>query len=73
MVTASVLEYGMVIFSTGGTSLTLSIRDVLFIITALITIGAALRAQAMKARNKRRRRTDTCLDKAHNRDMEYDK
>lgn len=56
----SVLEYSVSIFTTSGIDFTLSIRDTLFITTALITIGATLRIHALNVKKKRRRHSDRC-------------
>lgn len=50
----SLLDYQLITTIAGG----LSVRDIVFIITACITIRAALKVKDIKLRSLRRRKTD---------------
>lgn len=62
----SILEFSIYIMNASGHHYNLSIRDAIFVLTACITIHAALRVKALKVLGKRRR----CSDSEHEDDKE---
>lgn len=59
----SLLDYQLFIVDLGGMPYGLGVRDLVFCITAVITIRAALKVKDIKMRTLKRRKTDKRGDK----------